>query len=473
MRLLRRCPMLVAALVFVAPNAVGDQNVTISRGSVGLPHAQQAGAVIALVQSGSVSGSSVPSISVGFPSANTKGNLIVAFVRLSTTSQSVKVSDTAGNPYTDAVSQAQDTDGHKVHIFYAANVVGGPNTITATFAGANNHSFLAVYEYSGVNTLDRAAATQGYGSAPNSGATQSTSNANELVFAAIGLPASYTGTPTHGSGFTGGLGTADAATEYEVVTSTGSFAATFNLSSSANWTAVVATFFASGTPPAATLAFSGLSTTANSGQQMPFDVVLGSPAIQPVSGQLTLSFQPDATVTADDPAIQFPNGSRNASFSIPAGATKAVFSVSQMALQTGTVAGTITLTGSSNLPAGNFTQKLVIPRAPPVMQNATVIRNSAGFHIQISGFSNTRDLAGASFHFTAASGQPLQTSDLSVNLSAQASQWYNASSSTQFGGQFLLLVPFTLQQGTPSGLSTVGVQLQNGQGTSVGATAKF
>jgi hypothetical protein len=67
----------------------------------------------------------------------------------------------------------------------------------------------------------------------------------------------------------------------------------------------------------------------------------------------------------------------------------------------------------------------------------------------------------------------LQTSDLSVNLAPQASQWYSGSTSTQFGGQFLVSVPFTLQQGAQSGLSTVSVQLQNGQSTSAPATAKF
>jgi len=226
-------------------------------------------------------------------------------------------------------------------------------------------------------------------------------------------------------------------------------------------------------PPVPTLAFTGVPDSATSGQQTPFGLVLSSAASQAVSGQVTLSFKPDATVATDDPAIQFANGGRTAQFTIAAGKTTAVFSVSSMAFQTGTVAGTITLAVTSNLSSGNLSRTVVVGRAAPVIQSATVAPNGSGFQVQLSGFSNTRDLAAASFHFTAASGQALQTSDLSVNLSSQASQWYGGSTSTQFGGQFLIVVPFTVQQGAESGLSTVSVQIQNGQSTSAAATAKF
>ena len=208
---------------------------------------------IALVQSAEVDGTGLPSVSVAFPSANTKGNLIVAFVRMSTTTQTVSISDSAGNPYSHAVSQAQTADGHQVHVFYAVNIAGGANTVKATFSGTNNHPWLAVYEYSGVNALDRTAAAQGWGAFASSGATPATSSANELLFAATGLPASYTGTPTAGSGFTlqqQNTATSRGANETDVVSATGAFTGTFNLSSSANWTAVIATFSGAAAPPA-------------------------------------------------------------------------------------------------------------------------------------------------------------------------------------------------------------------------------
>ena len=167
---------------------------------------------------------------------------------MSTTSQTVTVTDSAGNIYTDAVAQSQSTDGHQVHVFYARNVAGGANSVKATFSSSNGHSWLAVYEFRGLSTtipLDGTAHAQGSGSAPMSGAAPATVSANELVFAAVGLPASYTGTVTVGSGYAllqQDTGSSRAANEAAVVTYTGSYAGTFSLSAGTNWSAVVATF---------------------------------------------------------------------------------------------------------------------------------------------------------------------------------------------------------------------------------------
>src|SRR5207253_3219954 len=133
-------------------------------------------------QSNAVEGSGVASISSPFPSGNTAGNLIIAFVRMSTTTQTVTVTDSRGNTYTDAVAQSQTTDGHQLHLFYAANVGGGANTVTATFSSTNNRPWMAIYEYSGLSPtspLDQTARAQGSGSGPSSGATAMTASATE------------------------------------------------------------------------------------------------------------------------------------------------------------------------------------------------------------------------------------------------------------------------------------------------------
>jgi hypothetical protein len=222
-----------------------------------------------------------------------------------------------------------------------------------------------------------------------------------------------------------------------------------------------------------TLSVSGVPDTIGSAVQMPLNLVLSSAIGQPVTGQVVLTFQPDAAVARDDPAIQFSTGSRTVSFSIPAGATKAVFPSSVIAFQTGTVAGTLNLVVSSSLGGSNASHSIVVPRAGPVIASASVVKSTSGFQVQVAGFSNTRELASASFHFTAASGQTVQTSDLNVSLANLASQWYSSSTSTPFGGQFLVIVPFLVSQGSVNGLSAVTVQLQNGQGTSAAATANF
>jgi hypothetical protein len=204
-------------------------------------------APIGLVQSAAVQGTSQASISQAFPAHNTAGNLLIVFVRASTANQTVAVTDTAGNNYAQAVMQTQTTDGHQIRIFYATSAGSGSNTVTATFSATNNHPWLAVFEYAGVSGLDQTAHAQGSGTSPNSGLTPTTTSANELVFAGLGVPNNSTATATAGTGFQLLLqdappNTSRAATEGQIVSATGQYGGTFSLSASANWSAVAATF---------------------------------------------------------------------------------------------------------------------------------------------------------------------------------------------------------------------------------------
>ncbi|MBZ5579508.1 MAG: Ig domain-containing protein [Acidobacteriia bacterium] len=229
----------------------------------------------------------------------------------------------------------------------------------------------------------------------------------------------------------------------------------------------------SAAPAIPSMSLANVPDTASSAQQVSFGLVLSSGYSVAITGQITLSFQPDAAAQADDPSIQFSTGGRTTGFTIPARATDAVFTVSPIAFQTGTVAGTITLAVTSSLPGGTFTRSVVVSRGGPVIQTATVTPNASGFQVRVTGFSNSRELTNATFHFTAASGQTVQTSDLTVSLSSVASQWFSASGSAQFGGQVLIVVPFTVQQGSPSALTSVAVILQNTQGASLAVTSNF
>jgi hypothetical protein len=228
---------------------VADANSLTATKSLSLTINTSSGGGIGLVQENAVQGSGVGSASVAFPAANTAGNLILAFVRMSTSTQTVTLKDSAGNTYIQAVAQVQTADGSQVHLFYAKNILGAAaNTVTATFSSTNNHPWLAIYEYKGLNItnpLDQTASAQGSSTAASSGAAPTTTSANELVFGATGLPSSFTGTQTAGSGYaflerdtTG----SPAANESELVTATGSYTASFTLSASANWSALVATF---------------------------------------------------------------------------------------------------------------------------------------------------------------------------------------------------------------------------------------
>jgi hypothetical protein len=227
---------------------VTDANSLTGTKALSLTITASTGGGIGLVQANALQGSAVASLSVGFPVANTPGNLIIAFVRMSTSTQTVTLTDTAGNIYVQAAAQVQTADGSQVQLFYAKSILGAANTVKATFSASNNHPWLAIYEYKGLNTtnpLDQVAQAQGSSSAPNSGATPVTTSANELVFAGFGLPASYAGTQTAGAGYTlvqNDTSTSPGANESMLVTATGSYTATLSLSSSANWSAIVATF---------------------------------------------------------------------------------------------------------------------------------------------------------------------------------------------------------------------------------------
>ena len=200
------------------------------------------------VQANSIQGSAVGSVSLPFPTANTAGNMILAFVRASTTTQKVTVTDSLGNTYRDAVMQVQNADGHQVHVFYAPNIKGGANTVKATFSATNNHPYLAVWEYKGLNAsvpLDRVAAAQGSSTTASCGPTATTTSPSELAFAAMGMPSSYTGNVTQGAGWsllTQDTSTSRAASESKTLSSTATVTGQFSVSPSTNWTCVTATF---------------------------------------------------------------------------------------------------------------------------------------------------------------------------------------------------------------------------------------
>jgi hypothetical protein len=221
--------------------------------------------------------------------------------------------------------------------------------------------------------------------------------------------------------------------------------------------------------------FTGLSSTAAAAQQLSGALALGAAYPQDIAGQVTLAFQPDASLAApaDDPSIQFSTGGRTASFTIPATSTTPV----SFALQTGTVAGTITLTvswqaGGATLPSpAALTQAIQIAPAVPAISAVTASTTSSGFQVAITGYSNTREVSQAVLQFTPAAGQTLQTTSQTVSLTSAATTWFQSSASDQYGSQFILTLPFTVTDGSASAIGSVSVQLVNSQGTSTSASA--
>jgi len=231
-------------------------------------------------------------------------------------------------------------------------------------------------------------------------------------------------------------------------------------------------------PPAPELNVSGLPETAASAQQINFSVALTSGYPLDITGTATLTFAPDAVAPADDPAIQLSTGGRTANFKIAANTKNAVFSVPQIALQTGTVSGTITLTftleaGGTQLPSTGLTQTITIARAAPTISAVKIVTSSNSFQVEVTGFSSPRELTEADLTFTPAAGSTLQTTSAIIDLTAVGKQWFESSTSAKFGSQFILVMPFTATQGNISAVASVSVVLKDSTGASPAASATF
>ena len=210
-------------------------------------------------------------------------------------------------------------------------------------------------------------------------------------------------------------------------------------------------------------------------QQPLFDLQLDSAYGLPITGTITLTFVADSDVQANDPAIQFATGGRTINFNIAANSTKVTFAAPIAALQTGTVAGTITLTvklsanGTDITPTPAPSRSIRVDRLAPKITSVSVVKNASGVTLNIIGYSTTRDVTQGTFRFTTSGGT---TTDVTVPVSDGAKAWFQSSGSAAFGGQFSLAQPFTFQGGTPA-ITSIAVTLTNGQGVSAPATVNF
>jgi hypothetical protein len=228
------------------------------------------------------------------------------------------------------------------------------------------------------------------------------------------------------------------------------------------------------------LVVSGVSDTVDPAQQPVVELTLPSPYPSPISGQMTLAFSPNAEVPSDDPAIQFSTGGRTVNFSIPANETRATFSnnATSVGFQTGTVAGTITLSIVAqtegitlNPPPPGHT--MTLGRVAPVITLLNISsRSASGFELAITGYSTSRALRQVTFLFTPAAGRNLQTSTVTLDLAPAATTWFQSETAAPFGGQFRLIMPFTVQ-GDVNAIGSVSVTLTNAEGTSQAVSVQF
>lgn len=229
-------------------------------------------------------------------------------------------------------------------------------------------------------------------------------------------------------------------------------------------------------PPLPVVTYTQIGGSAGPGQQPAFGIRLSESYPVAVAGIVTLSFTPDRF--GDDPAILFSNGSRTMPFTIPAGQQTADFGSILAALQTGTVAGTITLQASLAVDAQDVTPSpaprhtiRVAPMAP-VISKVEISRTSNGFELIVTGYSTPRQLTQAVIKLTPASGQTIATSEFTLPLESIFTSYFSGAASAPFGSQFRLVIPFFVPQGL-NGLTSVSVTLTNPVGSSNTSSANF
>jgi hypothetical protein len=196
----------------------------------------------------------------------------------------------------------------------------------------------------------------------------------------------------------------------------------------------------------------------------------------PLTGKLQLTFAPNPAVSSDDPAMQFSTGGRTVAIAIPANSTQVfIGGNATVGVQSGTVAGAITIGGSLDPPAPSQPKTFpplvfTVPAAPPAITGIT--KETTGSAVVINMYSNTKNVASVTFSFSTIPGVLLScggvtgctTSGNSITFDVRSlfSAWY--ADNVAYGGASSLRVPFSIG-GTITG--NVSVTISGATGTSV------
>jgi hypothetical protein len=223
--------------------------------------------------------------------------------------------------------------------------------------------------------------------------------------------------------------------------------------------------------PAKATATLTVPATSTSGQQPMVGLALQTAYPVPINGVYTLMFTPSGTPPVDDPAIQFPNGMRSYPFTIAANATAGP----SVPFQTGTIAGTVTVSFTLNAagvdvtPTTGQTAVVVIPGQAPTASSVSFVQSGPTVTATVTGFSNVRNVASATFNFTPAPGTSLAVTSLTLPVTTIFNNWFSSAASDAFGSTFTYTQIFNLSDAGAK-VQSISVTLTNSVGTSVSAS---
>jgi hypothetical protein len=125
-------------------------------------------------------------VAASLKAAATAGHAIVVYVIWDNTG-SVAVSDSRGSAYQSVSAPVTWGSRYSAQVFYAMNIAGGADTVTATFRRAvGSFGVIYIHEYAGINAahpVDVTVSASGSSSTLNSGSA-TTTTANDLIFGA-------------------------------------------------------------------------------------------------------------------------------------------------------------------------------------------------------------------------------------------------------------------------------------------------
>lgn len=217
--------------------------------------------------------------------------------------------------------------------------------------------------------------------------------------------------------------------------------------------------------PSPAVIFTGPATSA-AGTQPSLNFQISQPYPIAIAGTMTLTFQPSQG-EPDDPSIQFSSGGRTLNFNLPANSA----TTPTVQLQSGTVAGTITVTltltanGVNVTPSSIAPVAISVPKTEPVITTQSIVRNANTVTIYVTGYSTSRDMANAYFNFTPISGAKFKESSFTVPVGPLFSAWFASTPSNQYGSTFTYFQTFTLDS-KATDVESVSVTLENAQGKS-------
>ncbi len=214
-------------------------------------------ALPAFVQSASASNATASTTCVfTYPASVVSGNTLQVGAMWNSNTITATIASSPTNTWSSDVGPIRHISNRSAQVWHADNVVAGSTTVTVTFSASVTNS-CSGHESSGLATsasFDQSSSATGSNAAPNSGATPTTTVADEYLF---GFAAGGTDTApwTAGTGYTlresstnpdPGYGSED-----RIVSVTGAYTAAFTINVGSNWICIITTYKAAGAAAAA------------------------------------------------------------------------------------------------------------------------------------------------------------------------------------------------------------------------------